>query len=144
MKLNEPMPVEDSFTENTQVTKAKLAGLLSPIREPFYWTNWNSFAVWISNYMPDKVWDEITYLLPICNCVTGEVREWLSNLIPHFIVDEIPCPFWNWSSSMLVKEDSAAMGTIVYLPISLRWSHILNFGIVNQVIDLLCVPIDIS
>ena len=36
--------------------------------------------------MPSKVWNEITYPFPnFC----GEVCEWISILIPHFIMDVI-------------------------------------------------------
>ena len=42
---------------------------------------------WISNHMPSKVWDEITYPVPNFN----EVWEWISNFIPHIIMDVIAC-----------------------------------------------------
>ena len=29
--------------------------------EPFYWHGFTWITAWISNYMPSKVWDEITY-----------------------------------------------------------------------------------
>ena len=31
------------------------------IRGPFYWQGLTLIPAWISNYMPGKVWDEITY-----------------------------------------------------------------------------------
>ena len=37
---------------------------------------------WISNYMPIKVWDEITYQLLNLNGCTIEVWEWISKT-PH-------------------------------------------------------------
>ena len=37
--------------------------------------------------MPSKVWGEITYPFPNVNGCTDEVRVWVSNLIPHFIMD---------------------------------------------------------
>ena len=39
--------------------------------------------------MPSKVWDEITYPFPNFNRSTIEVFEWISNFIPHFIMDVI-------------------------------------------------------
>ena len=39
--------------------------------------------------MSNKVWDEITYPFPNFNCSTVEVWEWISNFIPHFIIDVI-------------------------------------------------------
>ena len=32
-----------------------------------------------------------------------EMREWMNNFIPHFIMDVIAHPWWDWSKSMLVK-----------------------------------------
>ena len=41
----------------------------------------------ISNHMPGTVWDEITCPFPDVNGATVEVWEWISNFIPHFIMD---------------------------------------------------------
>ena len=46
---------------------------------------------WISNHMPSKVCDRITYPFPNFNSCTIEVLEWMNNFIPHISVD--PC-FW--------------------------------------------------
>ena len=48
-----------------------------------------SILSWITNNMLYKVQDEITYPFPNFNSTTDEVREWLSNLIPHFITGVI-------------------------------------------------------
>ena len=48
--------------------------------------------LWISNHMPSKVWDEITNPSLNFNDATAEVKEWTSNLIPHFIMDIITYP----------------------------------------------------
>ena len=46
---------------------------------------WNIVIfTWISNYMPSKVWDEITYPFSNFNGCTVEVWEWISHFIPHF------------------------------------------------------------
>ena len=42
-----------------------------------------SLPVWISNHMPSKVLDEITYPFPNFNGATVEGWEWISNFIPH-------------------------------------------------------------
>ena len=42
-----------------------------------------------SNYMLRKVWDEITHPFPNFNGCTVEVLEWITNSIPHFIMDVI-------------------------------------------------------
>ena len=39
--------------------------------------------------MPREVWDEMTYQFLNFNGSTVEVWEWISNLIPHFIMDVI-------------------------------------------------------
>ena len=54
-----------------------------------------AWLVWISNHMPSKEWDEITYPYPNFNGCrwSVEVWEWIRNFIPHFIMDRIiyPC-----------------------------------------------------
>ena len=43
--------------------------------------------------MTSKVWNEITYSFQNVNGSTVEVREWLGNVTPHFIMDAITyCP----------------------------------------------------
>ena len=50
---------------------------------------------WISNHMASKVWGEIIYPFPNFNGTTVEVWEWISNFIPHFIMDVITYPCWD-------------------------------------------------
>ena len=45
--------------------------------------------------MSSKEWDEITYLFPNFNDSTVEVWEWISNFIPHYIMDVIAYPWWD-------------------------------------------------
>ena len=52
-------------------------------------------TAWISNHMSNKVWREITYPFPNFNGATVEVWEWISNFIPHFIMDMIAYPCWD-------------------------------------------------
>ena len=35
--------------------------LMGDIRHPFYYSDLTLILAWMSNYMPDKVWDKITY-----------------------------------------------------------------------------------
>ena len=42
---------------------------------------------WISNHMSSKVCDKITYPFPNFNGCTVEAWVWISNFIPHFIID---------------------------------------------------------
>ena len=51
---------------------------------------------WITYHMPGKVCDEITYPFPNFNGCTVEVWEWKTNFIPHFIMDLITYPCWDW------------------------------------------------
>ena len=43
--------------------------------------------VWVSNYVPSKVWDEITNQFLNFNGATIEVWEWMSNFNAHFLMD---------------------------------------------------------
>ena len=52
---------------------------------------------WISNYIPSKMWDEITYPFKNFNACAIEVWEWIGNFIPHFIMDVITFAFCNQS-----------------------------------------------
>ena len=45
--------------------------------------------------MLGKVWDEITYPFLNFNGAAVEVLEWISNYIPHFIMDVITYPCWD-------------------------------------------------
>ena len=42
--------------------------------------------------MPSQVWHEIINSFPIFNGCIIEVCEWVSNLIPHIIIDVITYP----------------------------------------------------
>ena len=41
-------------------------------------------SVWVDNYMPCKVWNEITYPFPNFKGATAEVRGWTSNFTLNF------------------------------------------------------------
>ena len=56
----------------------------------------------MSNYIYDKVWDEIAYPFPNVNTQAAEVWELISNFIPHFTVNVISYPCYDLCSSMLV------------------------------------------
>ena len=45
-----------------------------------------SIASWISNHVPSKMWDEITYPFTNFNSCTIEVWQEISNFITHFII----------------------------------------------------------
>ena len=50
---------------------------------------------WISNHIIGKMWDEFTYPFQNLNSATVEVWEWISNFIPHFIMDIITYSYWD-------------------------------------------------
>ena len=50
---------------------------------------------WIGNHMPSKVWYEIIYRFLNFNGATVEVKEWISNFIPHFMMDVIANQCWD-------------------------------------------------
>ena len=60
-------------------------------------------SYWLNTFIPNmdnihmfsKMWDEITYPFPNLNGRTVEVQEWISNFIPHFVMDVITNPCWN-------------------------------------------------
>ena len=54
---------------------------------------------WISNHIHLKVWNEVTYPFPNFKGATVEVWEWISNIIPDFIMDVITYPCWDLSKS---------------------------------------------
>ena len=45
--------------------------------------------------MASKVWDEIDYPLPNFNGCSGDIWEWISNIIPHFKMDDSTYSFWD-------------------------------------------------
>ena len=53
--------------------------------------------------MPSKVWGEITYHFPNFNGCTAEVWEWMSNFIPHILMDVITYPSSDLSKKMFIK-----------------------------------------
>ena len=58
------------------------------------WINFNPSMDF--TYMDYKVWGEITYPFLNCNNVAFKVWEWISNCIPHFVMDVITYP-WQYN-----------------------------------------------
>ena len=52
----------------------------------------------LSNHMPSKGWGEITYPFPNFNDCAVEVWEWISNFVPHFLIDVITYPTYDHPS----------------------------------------------
>ena len=58
--------------DDPQSVSTGLGSGLVPNTGPFYWHGLTLIPVWISNYMPSKMWDEITY--PFLNFNGGTVE----------------------------------------------------------------------
>ena len=60
-------------------------------RGPFYKHELTLTPVWIStsNHLLSNMWDKITYPFPNFNGCTVEIWEWISNIIPQFMMDVI-------------------------------------------------------
>ena len=76
---------------------------------------------WICNYLPSKRWDEVTLSLHKL-----QLWEWMSNLIPHFIMAIITYPWWDCSEFMLVKGSPDKCWIDVKRSIWMRASLIFN------------------
>ena len=61
--------------------------------------------------MSPKVWDGIIYPFPNFNGTTVEVWEWISNFIPHFIMDIIAYPCWDLKLNHVSKMASWSQET---------------------------------
>ena len=61
---------------------------------PFYWHSLTLIPAWISNCMTSKAWGEIINPFTNFNGATVEICEWISNFMPHFLIDVIICPWW--------------------------------------------------
>ena len=59
---------------------------------PFYQHWLTLIPTWISNHTRSEVWDKITSPFPNFNGATVAVWEWISNFIPHYILDVITYP----------------------------------------------------
>ena len=65
------------------------------LRGHFYLHGLNYIPAWISNHMPSKVWEQIIYSFPNFSVSNIEIWEWISNFIPHFIMNVITYPHWD-------------------------------------------------
>ena len=63
-------------------------------RDYFHYHGLTLIPAWICNHMLSKMWDDITYPFSNFNGANIEIWEWISDFIPHFIMDLITCPCW--------------------------------------------------
>ena len=61
----------------------------------FYYHGLTWIPASINRHMPSKVWGEIIYPFLNFNGCTVDVKEWISNFIPHFTMDVITYPHWD-------------------------------------------------
>ena len=87
---------------------------------PFYWHRLTLISAWITNHMPSKVLDEITYLFPNFYGGNISVWEWMINYIPHSIMDVISYPCSDWSLSISEKGLLTSVGHSLLNP-STTW-----------------------
>ena len=59
----------------------------------FYLHGLTFIPSWMSNHMPSKLWNEITYPFPNFPFHSVEVWEWISKFIPNFIMGVITYPY---------------------------------------------------
>ena len=64
---------------------------------PFHQYGLTLFQGWGVYHMPSKVWDKISYPFPNSNGCTIEICDTISTFTPHFTMDVITYPCWNWS-----------------------------------------------
>ena len=107
-------------------------------RSLFYWYGLTLIPAWISNYIPGKVWEWITYPFSNFKSCTIEVWEWISNFIPHFIMDVITYPWEDWSSSKLVTGATCLISKRLRQCDLLLWDVVIFDGCCVFVHDL-CV-----
>ena len=88
------------------------------LQGPFYKHRLTSIPAWISNHMPCKVCDRITYPFTNFKSYMVEVWEWISNFIPHFIITYL-CR--DLSQFRFVKKGSIAYTLELYIWCSNFW-----------------------
>ena len=128
------------------LTNIKLCMCLSFRIRPVKWSPFNWYRLIlsparISNHISSKVWDEIINPFPNLNGCTVEVWEWISNLIPHFIMDVITYPYKGSPGTIIVSDvtwgswrlKSPAICTTAYaIYQSLKWCHNMPDGVSNH------------
>ena len=73
------------------------------------------------------MWDGITYPFPNINSATIEVWEWISNFIPHIVMDVITYACWLVKGAPgVMPHFSSSAGTLNFMPfvfLGLWWPH---------------------
>ena len=86
----------NSFEDRAPVDFIYGCPIFKWVSEPYLMTYSHGLTwipAWINKCIHHKVWDESTYPLPNFNGATIEVREWISNFVPHFFGHGITYPY---------------------------------------------------
>ena len=75
----------------------------------------------ISNHMPSKMWDQITYWFPIFNDYAIEVWKWISNFISHFITDVIK------NEPQMTDDKAGGKALLIFINLSGCFQHNISF-----------------
>ena len=78
-------------------------GMWLIVQGPFLLTWFTLIPSWMRNHTPNKVWDDIVHPIPNYIGANVEIWKWLSNFIPHLIMDVITYPCWDKNQSRFVK-----------------------------------------
>ena len=76
-----------------------------------YWHGLTLIPVWISNHMPSKMWDEITYPFPNFNGINVAVWVWIRNFNPQLVMNGITYPCW-YNSTLIERAHGCVCITI--------------------------------
>ena len=99
-----------------------------------YWMSYHGLSLilaWITNYIHDKVWDEITYPFPNFNGYTIEVWEWISNFIPHFAGHLITYPMLRFNLKLISKRGPRVTSSLnLLLRMTLRFTRPISLTII--------------
>ena len=102
----------------------------------------------INNYMPSKVWDQITYPFPNINGCTVEVWEWINNFIPRIIMKVINSSMLGLKLYLVNKrgqcrnnEKKFGARTVNSLwPCDTTWQHRSGSRLVQLMVSCITVP----
>ena len=86
---------------------------------PFYKHGLFLIKEWKSNYIHYKVWGEITWSFPNFNAATIQVREWITNFIPHIIGHVIT--YLCWIKLIHVSKRSPRASISFVLTLEIPW-----------------------
>ena len=130
----------------THVAKAKAALIKqthlnilysgSHIKGPFNWHELTLIPAWISNHMPSKMLNAITYPYPNNGCNVN-IWDLIGHVIPYFIMDAITYLYWKYSWTTFVEMAPwlFPMQAVCYSFVAahfITWSHRIEYFYIRQ------------